>query len=98
MKIEDQMTKEQRALEMALGTVGYEEVCVAERTADGEYEWTNGGKTIVLKSKYGATLCGFVIAKGLPDPFCFNTPEAAIAYGLELQAEQREIAKAAGLL
>ena len=93
------MTKEQRALEMALGTVGYEEVYAAKRTADGnEFEYTNGGRTIALESKYGATLCGFIIAKGLPNPFCFDSAEAAMAYGLELQAEQREIAKAAGLL
>ncbi len=102
MNIQDSMTKEQRALEMAQGTVGYDRFDRPKQIpGTNEFEWTsepNGGRTIVFETKFAATLCGFVIAKGLPDPFCFDTPEAAVAYGLELQAEQREIAKAAGLL
>lgn len=102
MKIEDPMTKEKRALEMALGTVGYDKFSRPKQIpGTGEYEWTNGKngeRTIVFETSYAATLCGFVISKGKSDPFRFETAEAAVAYGLELQAEQREIAKAAGLL
>lgn len=98
----DPMTKEQRALEMALGTVGYDKFSRPKQIqGTDEYEWKNepnGGRRIVFETSYAATLCGFVISKGKLDPFRFDTAEAAIAYGLELQAEQREIAKAAGLL
>lgn len=102
MKIEDQMAKEQRALEMAQGTVSYDRFDRPKQIpGTDEFEWKNepnGGRTIVFETNYAATLCGFVVSKGKVDPFRFNSAEAAIAYGLELQAEQREIAKAAGLL
>ena len=101
MKIADPMTKEQRAAQMATAAVGYDRYSRPKLNPDtGEFEWENtpnGGRRIVLETKYAATIGEFIVSNG-QEPFRFDTTEDAIAYAEQLRKQQYEIAKAAGLL